>query len=69
MKDSIKDFVGTIMVFIEFVGFILVIGTAGGVDQDMISITDGWKRFLVIGIVMAIAGLVLYRIIKDDDRD
>lgn len=69
MKDSIKDFIGTILVFIEFIGFVLLIGTAGGVDQDMISLCDGYKRFLIIGIVMLAAGAVLYRIIKNDDRE
>lgn len=69
MKDSIKDFIGTILVFVEFIGFVLLIGTAGGVDQDMISLCDGYKRFLIIGIVMLAAGAVLYRIIKNDDRE
>ena len=69
MKDSIKDFIGTILVFIEFIGFILLIGTAGGVDQDMIPICDGYKRFLIIGVAMIAAGLALRYVIKYDDRD
>lgn len=69
MKDSIKDFIGTILVFVEVIGFILIIGTAGGVDQDMISLGDGYRRFLVIGATMIVAGLVLKFVIAHDDRD
>lgn len=69
MKDSIKDFIGTILVLVEFIGFILIIGTAGGVDQDMISLGDGYRRFLVIGAAMIVAGLVLKFVIAHDDRD
>jgi len=69
MKDSIKDFIGTILVLVEFIGFILLIGTAGGVDQDMISLCDGYKRFLIIGVAMIAAGLALRYVIKYDDRD
>lgn len=69
MKDSIKDFIGTILVFVEVIGFILLIGTAGGVDQNMISLGDGYRRFLVIGVAMIAAGLALRFIIAHDDRD
>lgn len=69
MKDSIKDFIGTILVLVEFIGFILLIGTAGGVDQNMISLGDGYRRFLVIGVVMIAAGLVLRFVITHDDRE
>ena len=69
MKDSIKDFIGTILVLIEVFGFILLIGFVGGVDQNVLTVSECAKRLCVVGAVMLAAGLALYRIIKDDDRD
>lgn len=68
MKDTLRDFIGALLALIEFIGFVLIIGFAGGVDQDMISITDGYKRFLVVGGIMVAAGLALYFLSRDDKR-
>ena len=68
MKDTLRDFIGALLALIEFIGFILIIGFAGGVDQDMISIGDGYKRFLVVGGIMVAAGLALYFLSRDDKR-
>ena len=68
MKDTLRDFIGALLALIEFIGFILIIGFAGGVDQDMISIADGYKRFLVVGGIMVAAGLALYFLSRDDKR-
>jgi len=67
MKSTLKDFVWTLLVLIEFVGFIFIIGLAGGVDQDMVSISDGIKRFAVAGVVMLAAGLALFFVSKDEN--
>lgn len=69
MKYSIKDFVGTLLTLVEVIGFILLIGFAGGVDQDMISITEGYKRITIDAGVMVICGLILVAIARSDDRE
>lgn len=69
MKDTLVNFLGTVLVLLEIIGFILLIGTAGGVDQDVLSIGEGTKRILIIGGVMVLAGIALYGLIKNDDSE
>ncbi len=69
MKDTLVNFIGTVLVLLEIIGFILLIGTAGGVDQDVLSIGEGTKRILIIGGAMVLAGIALYGLIKNDDSE
>lgn len=69
MKDTLVNFLGTVLVLLEIIGFILLIGTAGGVDQDVLSIGEGTKRILIIGGAMVLAGIALYGLIKNDDSE
>ena len=69
MKDSIKDFLGTIFVFAEIIGFILVIGFAGSIDQNLMTIKDGIIRIIICGGAMAVIGLGLYLLCRGDERE
>ena len=63
-----KQFLGTLLVMAEVIGFILIFGIAGGVEQDSLTIADGIKYWLICGGVMFVIGLVIY-VLCLTDRD
>lgn len=60
ISKAIKEFVGTLMMFAEVVGFIMIFGIAGGVEQDSLTISEGIKYWLICGGVMFVIGLGIY---------
>ncbi len=68
MRMSLKDFIGGLLALGAVIAFILVIGFAGAVEQDIIPFGDGVRRILIcMGTFIVLAGL-LYLLCKDDDR-
>ena len=69
MRMSLRDFIGGLLALGAVIAFILVIGFAGAVEQDIISFGDGVKRILLcVGTFIILAGM-LYVLCKNDDRE
>ena len=66
MKADIKDVFGVLLILAEFGLFVLVIGFAGGVDQNLITIGEGMKGIGIAVGVMLVIGFVISRIAKDE---
>ena len=69
MRMSIKDFIGGLLALGAVIAFILVIGFAGAIEQDIISFGDGVKRILICVGTFIILGGMLYLLCKDDKED
>lgn len=69
MKATIKDFIGSALVLIEGLCFVLIFGFVGGLDQDAMTVGECAKRVGIIGVVMLAVGLALFFLCKNDDRD
>lgn len=69
MKYTLKDFVGTFLMLAAVIMFILVIASAGALDQNLVSFGDGAKRILIcLGVFIAIV-IVLFLMCRDDEED
>jgi hypothetical protein len=66
---SLKDFIGGLLALGAVIAFILVIGFAGAIEQDIISFSDGVKRILICVGTFIILGGMLYLLCKDDKED
>ena len=66
MMEAIKNFVGTLMMLAEVVGFVLIFGIAGGVERNSLTISEGIKYWLICGGVMAVIGLAIWLLCKSD---
>lgn len=55
-----KDLVIGVCTILELVGFIVLCGIYGGIDQDKLTIAEGVKDVIIVGVVMLIAGVILY---------
>lgn len=69
MHMSLKDFIGGLLALGAVIAFILVIGFAGAIEQDIISFGDGVKRILICVGTFIILGGMLYVLCKDDKED
>ena len=69
MRMSLKDFIGGLLALGAVIAFILVIGFAGAIEQDIISFGDGVKRILICVGTFIILGGMLYLLCKDDKED
>lgn len=70
MMEAIKNFVGTLMMLAEVVGFVLIFGIAGGVERNSLTISEGIKYWLICGGVMAVIGFAIWLLcMSDSDSD
>lgn len=69
MRMSLKDFIGGLLALGAVIAFILVIGFAGAIEQNIISFSDGVKRILICVGTFIILGGMLYLLCKDDKED
>ena len=69
MRMGLRDFIGGLLALGAVIAFILVIGFAGAVEQNIISFGDGVKRILICVGTFIILGGMLYVLCKNDDRE
>jgi hypothetical protein len=68
MRESFKNVVGGICLLSLAVTFILLVGTAGAIECDSITISTGVKRGIVL-IVLLIASVIgIVKTEKEDDE-
>lgn len=68
MMGAIKEFIGSLLILGEVVLFILIIGIAGGIDQNMLTISEGLKRIGILAAVMAVTAAGIYFMVRNEDR-
>lgn len=68
MKASrvILEFIGTLLLLAEVVGFVMIIGYVGSIEQNIFTIAEGTKRILIVGVIMAVIGAVIYLMCRED---
>ena len=68
VADVIKEFVVTILALVEIVGFVLIIGFAGGVDMGDCTLTEGFQRILITMGAMAVAGVLIFLMCRENKK-
>ena len=63
-----KDIIIAVCALLCIGAFIMLIGTAGAIEQDTIEFVEGVKRLVKYTIVFAITGAVLIKIANEDDE-
>ena len=68
MKNSIRDFIGALIILLEVLGAILLWGIVGGLEQCTLTIAQGAIMAGAIILVMGLLAVPLYILIKTDTR-
>lgn len=64
-----KDVVLSILVLLGIASIIFMVGTAGALDQNMITFSASVKRILIAGIVLVAAFIAGKILLKDEEED
>lgn len=64
-----KDVVLSILVLLGIASIIFMVGTAGALDQNMITFSVSVKRILIAGIVLVAAFIAGKILLKDEEED
>lgn len=64
-----KDVVLSILVLLGIASVIFMVGTAGALDQNMITFSASVKRILIAGIVLVAAFIAGKILLKDEEED
>lgn len=67
MESKLKDLAVTIALLVVIAGFIVLVGFAGSVDTDQMTIGECIPKMIVTFAIMGLAAIVLIKC--GDDRD
>lgn len=64
-----KDILVTICTLLCMGAFIMMIGTAGAIDQNIIGMSEGTGRLIKYTILFVITAIVIIKTSNEDERD
>lgn len=63
----LKNLLSFLSAVVLFVGFFMLLGTMGALEQNLITLHDGIIRSVIVGILMLIAGAYVVTELREDD--